>query len=39
VIVSDLAKAFDRIKADHPGRGEGLTKEKPPKGSDYASDD
>ena len=37
--VSGMAKAFDKLKADHPGRGQGLTKEKPPKGSDDASDD
>ena len=37
--VSALAEAFKLIKADHPGRGLGLTKEKPLKGSDDDSDD
>lgn len=32
--VSTLAKAFERVKAEHPGQGEGLTKEKPAKGTD-----
>lgn len=32
--VRELAAAFDKVKADHPGLGKGLDKEKPAKGSD-----
>jgi len=34
VAVSDLARAFDKVKADHPGQGEGLDREKPARGAD-----
>jgi hypothetical protein len=37
--VSTLAKAFETVKADHPGRGHGLAKEKSSKGFDDDSDD
>jgi len=37
--VSTLAAAFDKVKADHPGRGEGLTKERPEKGADDGAEE
>ena len=36
--VSGLAKAFERVKTDHPGRGEGPLKDKPPRGADDLPD-
>ena len=32
--VSVLASAYEKLKADHPGQGEGLEKEKPARGAD-----
>ncbi len=32
--VSALASAYEKVKADHPGQGEGLEKEKPARGAD-----
>lgn len=32
--VTLLAHAFDKVKADHPGQGQGLNKEKPVRGAD-----
>jgi hypothetical protein len=32
--VSTLARAYEKVKADHPGQGEGLEKEKPARGPD-----
>jgi hypothetical protein len=33
-VVSALAQAFDKVKADHPGQGQGLNKEEPARGAD-----
>ena len=32
--VSTLARAYEKVKADHPGQGEGLNKERPARGAD-----
>jgi RNA polymerase sigma factor (sigma-70 family) len=32
--VSALASAYEKVKANHPGQGEGLEKEKPARGAD-----